>query len=240
MDALVLFGPDIWIADGPVLDIAGFGYPTRMAVMRLQSGGLVIWSPVALTVALRAAIQALGPVQHIIGPNRFHHLFIAEWSAAFPTAQVHAAPGLRKRRADLRFDHDLTDSPHDDWAEQIDQVILRGSLLTDEVIFFHRASRTAIFTDFLQQFPPDAFKGWRKWIATADLMIGPEPQVPRKFRLSVVRRGQARGAIATVLGWPVKQVIVAHGTPVQNGGHDLIVRAFRWLGVKGPLPPQGQ
>ena len=231
MNVLVPFGPDIWIADGPVLNIAGFGYPIRMAAMQLQSGGLVIWSPVALTAALRKAVAALGPVQHIIGPNRFHHLFIAEWSTAFPTAQVHAAPGLRKRRADLRFDHDLTDRPHGDWAGQNVQVILRGSLLTDEVIFFHRASRTAIFTDFLQQFPPDAFKGWRKWIAKADLMVGPEPQVPRKFRLSVVRRWQARNAVAIVLGWPIEKVIIAHGGLVTKDGHDLIQRAFRWLGT---------
>ncbi|MGL4321672.1 MAG: hypothetical protein ACRCS3_12495 [Paracoccaceae bacterium] len=154
--------------------------------------------------------------------------------AAFPEAKVHAAPGLRKRRPDLRFDHDLSDHPHDDWAGQIDQVILRGSLLTDEVIFFHRTSRTAIFTDFLQQFPPDAFKGWRKWIATADLMVGSEPQVPRKFRLSLVRRGPARKALGIVLGWPVEKVIIAHGSPVLSGGHDLILRAFRWLRVWVP------
>ncbi|MGL4321671.1 MAG: DUF4336 domain-containing protein [Paracoccaceae bacterium] len=69
MNVLIPFGPDIWIADGRVLNIAGFAYPTRMAVMRLQGGGLVIWSPVALTAELRAAVAALGPVQHIIGPN---------------------------------------------------------------------------------------------------------------------------------------------------------------------------
>ena len=61
------FGPDIWIAEGPVVSAyLGFRYPTRMAVIRLPNaeggdGGLFIWSPVALTDELRAAVEALGP-----------------------------------------------------------------------------------------------------------------------------------------------------------------------------------
>ena len=54
------FGPDIWIADGPVVSaIAGFQYPTRMAVIRLKDGTLVIWSPVTPSPELFDAIDAL-------------------------------------------------------------------------------------------------------------------------------------------------------------------------------------
>jgi hypothetical protein len=51
------FGPEIWIADGPVASF--YGYSTRMAVIRLSDGSLFVWSPVALSTALRAAVDAL-------------------------------------------------------------------------------------------------------------------------------------------------------------------------------------
>ena len=38
------FGDDIWLADGPIAGVAGFDYPTRMAIIRLSGGALFIWS----------------------------------------------------------------------------------------------------------------------------------------------------------------------------------------------------
>ena len=83
------FGPSIWISDGPEAVVAGFRYPTRMAVIRLSDGTLFIWSPVALSAPLRAAVDALGPVAHIVAPNALHHLHLGEWQAAYPAARLY-------------------------------------------------------------------------------------------------------------------------------------------------------
>src|SRR5207253_182649 len=48
-------------------------YPTRMAVIRLSGGGLFLWSPIPLTDGLRAEVDALGEVSHIVAPNSLHH-----------------------------------------------------------------------------------------------------------------------------------------------------------------------
>lgn len=89
------FDPEIWINDGPVVDgMAGFHYPTRMAVIRLSAGDLIVWSPTALTAPLRQAVEALGPVRHIIAPNSLHHMALPDWHTAFPGALVHAMPGV--------------------------------------------------------------------------------------------------------------------------------------------------
>ena len=50
---------NIWTVAGPQVRVLGFGYPTRMAVIRLKDGGLFIWSPTQLTPDLRAAVDAL-------------------------------------------------------------------------------------------------------------------------------------------------------------------------------------
>ncbi|ODT67788.1 MAG: hypothetical protein ABS75_22755 [Pelagibacterium sp. SCN 63-23] len=227
---LTEFGPNIWFADGGTLwAAAGFHYPTRMVVIRLRNRDLVLWSPTALSDDLRAEIEALGTVQYLVPPNSLHHTFIGDWQQAYPTAQIFAPPGLREKRKDVRFDADFSEEPIAAWAGQVEHVIIWGNAITTEVVFFHRESGTAIFTDLLQQFPPGWFKGWRSLVARLDLMLAPEPAVPRKFRLAFTDRNAARGALRKFLAWPTQQVIIAHGPPITDDGQAFLNRAFRWL-----------
>lgn len=226
------FAPDVWIADGPtVTAAAGFHYPTRMTVIRLSGGAIFVWSPLPLTAGLQATVEALGEVRYLIAPNTLHHLFLGDWKSAYPAAKLYAAPGLRPRRKDLTFDADLGDAAPPEWAGEIDQVVMRGNLLTTEVVFFHRASGTAIFTDLIQHFSPTWFTGWRAIVARLDLMAAPEPEVPRKFRNAFVNRGQARTALRSILAWPTQRVLMAHAPPVEADGQAFIARAFHWLKV---------
>ena len=223
------FGPDIWIAEGPVVSAyLGFRYPTRMAVIKLPDGGLFIWSPVALTDELRGAVEALGPVAHIVAPNSLHHLYIPEWARAFPEAKLHAAPGVREKRGDVRFAADLTDAADPAWADVMDQALLPNAIAS-EIVFFHRPSGTALFTDVLQQFDDRWFSGWRRWIAKADLMVGAEPHVPRKFRMAFRDKAGARAALSRILSWPVQNVVMAHGAPVTADAPAFLARAFSFL-----------
>ncbi len=226
---LQAFGDEIWLADGPTTEVAGFRYPTRMAVVRLTGGALFIWSPVALSEELRAAVDALGEVRYLIAPNSLHHLFLGEWRRAYPDARLYAAPGLRQKRKDLAFDGELEDAPPGEWSEEIDQVLVRGNMITTEVVFFHRRSRTAIFTDLIQHFSPTWFTGWRAVVARLDLMTAPEPEAPRKFRNAFINRRAARAALRRILAWPAKRVLMAHAAPVEDDGQAFIGRTFRWL-----------
>lgn len=224
------FADDIRIANGPTVNGAGgFHFPTRMVIVRLESGGLFVWSPIALTADLRDAVDALGPVEHIIGPNSLHHLFIPDWAAAWPQARLHAAPGLDTARPDIRFDTILGDTPDPAWAGTLDQVVMRGNAITTETVFFHRPSGTVIVTDLIQHLPDDWFSGWRRLIATWDRMTGPEPAVPRKFRLAFTGRKAARAARDRLLAWPAERLIMAHGAPVTEDAAGLLRRAFSWL-----------
>lgn len=224
------FGREIWTAEGvEVVAMLGFRYPTRMAVIRLSGGDLFVWSPVALTESLRTEVDALGKVRHLIAPNALHHLFIAEWKQAYPDALLYAAPGLRGKRPDLTFDDDLDSAPVPAWSGEIEHVVMKGNIITREVVFFHRASSTVIFTDLIQQFPTGWFSGWRAVVAKWDLMLGPEPSVPRKFRVAFKDRRAAHAAIEHILAWPAEKVLMAHGTPVTKDGRAFLRRAFRWL-----------
>ena len=224
------FGPEIWLAGGAEVEVAGFHYPTRMAVIRLAGGDLLVWSPVALSDELSRGLAELGEVRHLVAPNSLHHLFLAEWRAVYPQARLHAAPGLAARRPDLAFDVELGDAPPAEWAGELDQVLMRGNRITIEAVFFHRPSGTVLFTDLIQQFPRGWFRGWRALIARLDLMTEPEPAVPRKFRVAFSDRRAAREALARILLWPSSKVVMAHGVPVERDGRAFIARAFGWLG----------
>ncbi len=223
-------GDEIWTAEGSdVVAMLGFHYPTRMAVIRLAGGELLIWSPVALTDGLRAEIEALGNVGYLIAPNSLHHLFIADWKRSYPAARIYAAPGLREKRRDIAFDGELGDASVPEWSGDIEHVIVKGNAITSEAVFFHRTSRTVIFTDLIQQFPADWFSGWRAVVAKWDLMLGPEPSVPRKFRAAFTDRRAARACVERILAWPAEKVLMAHGTPVTANAQAMLRRAFVWL-----------
>ena len=223
------FAEEIWTADGPIISVIGFRFPTRMIVIRLSDGGLLIWSPVAFSDELRSAVDRLGPVRHIVAPNHLHDLFLEGWYRAFPEAELHAPPKLRARHPELDWGRDLGDTPAPEWADDIDQIIVRGNWVTTEVVFFHRRSRTAIFTDLIQQFEPGWFKGWRGVMAKMDGMTAPRPTVLIKYRIAFYDRGTARAAVRRILEWPSEALLAAHAPPVRHGGRDAIARAFEWL-----------
>ena len=151
------FAPNLWIADGPVVDFYGLPYPTRMVIIRLNSGCSWVWSPVQINDALAAEVEVkAGPVKYIVSPNKIHHIFLKQWSEKYPDAKVYAPPGLEERkeaegiRFDATFGQGETDLPFHD---EIDSVIIQGSYAMEEVEFFHKASKTAIICDIIQRHP---------------------------------------------------------------------------------------
>ncbi len=221
---------ELWIADGPSVSFFGIPYPTRMAVVRLSGGEVWLWSPIHIDEALRAAIDALGPVAHVVAPNKLHHLYLPEAKRAWPAAKLYAAPGLAARRPAIAFDAELGDVPDPAWAHDVDQAIFHGSFAMEEVVFFHRTSRTAIFADLIQRFDPATLRGWRRLVMTLDGMVGPQGSTPREWRASFWRRAAARRAKRAVLDWNPVRAVIAHGDWIRDDARAVIERALAWMG----------
>jgi len=226
---LVPFGEDLYLADGPDVSFHGFPYPTRMAVARLSTGRVWVWSPIALTPELAAAVEAIGPVGDIVSPNKLHHLFLAEWSRRWPGARLYSPPGLARKKPELRFDAELTDSNDSPWRTEIDQAVFSGSIFMQEVVFFHRASRTAIFGDLIQRFPVEAARGWKGLMMRLDGLVGSQGSTPRDWRLTFLSRGPGRAARRTVLDWKPQRLVIAHGECAASGADAIIGAALRWI-----------
>ena len=166
---------------------------------------------------------------HIVSPNKIHQLFHAQWHEQWHDALVHAPPGLAQRKPELRFDAELVDNPDPAWATDIDQVIFHGSLAMEEVVFFHRVSRTAFVCDLIQRHPEATMSGWKGMLMRVDSLVGKNGSTPREWRASFLRRGKARAARQKVLSWQPERLLIAHGECAQTGATEIIDKALRWI-----------
>jgi hypothetical protein len=108
----------VWTVAAPQR-MMGLHLGTRMTVVRLPGGELLLHSPVPLTDGLRGDIDALGRVAHIVAPNLFHHLHAGDAAAAYPDALLHAPAPLAKKRPDLRIGATLGEVAHPGWGDAL-------------------------------------------------------------------------------------------------------------------------
>jgi hypothetical protein len=230
---LELLGTDLWFADGGIVSFNGFDYPTRMVVVRLADGGLWLWSPVEKTATLEDEVRALGPVRHVVSPNKLHYLFLRQWQAAFPDARLWGTAATIAKCRELHFGRALDDDPPAEWKGQIDQFYFTNSPFMAELAFFHRASRTAIIADLSQTFSEVFLKEhwpwWLRQIARLSKMIEGWGYPPIDYRISFRRRAKARPKVRALIDEHPEHVVVAHGEIVQTGGEAFLCRAFSWL-----------
>jgi hypothetical protein len=78
----------LWVVEGEIVSFYGFPYPTRSVIARLANRDLWVWSPIKLEGDLCAELDRLGRVRHLISPNKIHHLYLQDWKAAYPDAQL--------------------------------------------------------------------------------------------------------------------------------------------------------
>ncbi|MGD1897542.1 MAG: DUF4336 domain-containing protein [Phormidesmis sp.] len=231
---------NVWIIDGPIvymdMAIAQTPFPTRMTVVRLNNGDLWCHSPIALTPALKETVDALGSVRHLISPNKIHYAYIGEWADAYPDAIAWASPGVRDRAAaqkiPVTFQADLAEQAPAEWAADIDQLIFKGSRFMDEVVFFHRASRTLILTDLIENFEREKVRDRSlRWLLTLAGNVDPDGKAPLDLRLTFLgNKAQARRSLKQLFQWQPEKIVLAHGHWYRTQGAAELKRAFRWLG----------
>lgn len=239
INTLKPIAPDLWIVDGPLVYMAAAGssapFPTRMTIVRLRDGSLWCHSPIAPDDNLFAAVNALGPVKHLVSPNKLHYAFIAAWKQRYRQAIAWASPGARERAAaqhiHVQFDADLDGAPPVGWASDIDQLRFRGSRMIEEFVFFHRSSSTLILADLIENFEATKLTRSMRWIAKLGGVLDPEGKAPLDMRLTFIgRKRVARECFERIMAWHPQRVILAHGRCYLDDGEVQLRRAFGWLG----------
>jgi hypothetical protein len=220
----------IWLCTYPIR-LAGTRFEARMTVIRLASGELMLHSPCNITVAMAKELSALGPVAHIVAPGNFHHLYAASAQAAFPTAKTWICPGVERRHPGLKYDGLLGDVAPVDWAGEIDQVLVQGTRIMREVAMFHRASRTLILVDLIENFTDatphtgGALKFWFKYV----LRMWNNPRPAPEYRMGWSDQKAAAKSLRRILAWDFHRIVLSHGDLIEQAAHEVAIKA--WSGI---------
>jgi Domain of unknown function (DUF4336) len=224
----------VWIVHCEPIKVAGaMPLPLRMAVLRLGNGDLLLHSPAQYSAELRRAIEALGPIRHLIAPSVGHWMFLRDWQRACPEAKTWAVQGLKDRSqvrsAGIRIDAELGDNAPEPWAGEIDQVLIRGPVFK-EVDFFHRASRTLVLTDLILNIEPQDLPPLSRVMARALGIVAPNGRAPAYVRgLLLLNRTEAAQKAAQLIAFNPERVIFAHGRWFERDGARQLRRALAWL-----------
>lgn len=195
---------------------------TRMTIITLSDGGLLLHSPVPIDDELRADITRLGEVRAIVAPSNCHNLFIADAQRAFPAVPTYAIDALLTKRKDLA----LTPMPEDAWSTDMDHVTI-GNRIMREVVFLHRASRTVVAVDLVENFRDETAgvdRMMRFWVKLLGMWNKPRPAP--ELRLFTRDHAAAREAIETILAWDFDRILIAHGEPLVHGAKDALREAW--------------
>lgn len=230
MNPLEPVGDRLWVVDGPVaVDLVVVPYPTRMAVARLDDGGLWITSPVAASFETLTALDDLGQVRDLLAPTPRHYWRLERWHQLFPEARLWTSPlgpfTLGRRRT-LPVSV-LGDEAPAEWAGQIDQACYRAPGFA-EVAFFHRASRTLLIEDIIQSH--GLHRG--RPLVNALIRLGgiADPGgVPRDIRSLSRNRKVTRAWAERVLDWDFDNLVLAHGPVIRGGARPVVERALDWM-----------
>jgi len=154
----------------------------RMTVIELPTSSkdnkpdLWVHSPVGLDGPLKQAIANLGTVKYVVSPNFEHLKFAAEWHFNYPDAEMWGCPGLAERMTNIQWKGEIpfqyrpvgwkgasssSDSSMIPWDTDYIQAIhvdmehnpFTGKAFFNEVIYYHKPSKTLITTDFFWNYP---------------------------------------------------------------------------------------
>lgn len=214
----------IWVVDGPAVTCRRMPISTRATVVQLSGGDLWVHSPTGLGDGLKDELAALGPVAHLVAPNWDHNLFLEDWRAAYPQAQVWAVSGEGARGPGVDFDHAL--GAQTPWMSEIAHLIVGGSRTYRETVFCHRPSATLIVADLIQNFDTARLPAWMRpmiWLAGTDDSDGKMPYLMRR-RYDSAELGKS---IEHMIDWAPRRLILSHGDWFESGAVRELERAFK-------------
>lgn len=224
---------NVWTVEGPEVSYRLGGVvipcPTRMTVIKLIDGTLLLHSPVKYTSALDREIKAFGPVSALIAPNSYHYLHVRAWTSVHPNAAVYASPDIAQK-IELAGSIPLSSSAPALWSRDLAQSLIALGKF-HETIFFHRPSRTLIVTDLMQTFEASRVRSlFIRMLLKVGGATGPNARPSIEIRLAAYRhRNALLAGVQQMIQWNPQRIILAHGPCIQSNAIANIKSAFTWV-----------
>ncbi|PHH86113.1 hypothetical protein CDD83_10700 [Cordyceps sp. RAO-2017] len=228
----------------------------RGTLVKLSSGALAIFSPVALTEATKAKVTEMGGrVDYIVALDIEHHIFISEWAKQYPTAKLVGPGGIEEKRAKQQSDPKIGADKFDVVFTKDNKRQLRIGDEFDadfeyeyvdghtnlELVFFHKPDRVLIEADLMFNLPAveqysRAPEEDRKAAGIADTLFQGvqstegEPKWMRRFNwyLAAKDRPSLNASIKLIDAWDFATLIPCHGDVLEGDGKEVFRKVFKW------------
>lgn len=223
----------LWVAEQP-LKFLGLEVGTKMTVIKLSNGSLVVISPIEIDSEIQRHLGNMGTVRYIIAPNLFHYLYLAQAQQIYPQAQTIAPPGLAAKQPDLKIDRVFTQDSIE-FDSELEFVRFEGFRvfmppkvqIINEIVFYHPVSKTLIITDSAFNF--DRSFPFVTQLAARVLGSYGELKPYLLDKIASQDKEKLKQSIDKILAWDFQRVIMAHGTIVEHKAKARLSAGYQWL-----------
>lgn len=224
-------------------------------LVKLTSGDLAVFSPVAFTDATRAKILEMGGlVRYIVALDIEHHIFISQWAKEYPDAKLIGPEGLQEKRHkqtdekigkesfDVIFTKekkkDIKISDEFDADFDYEYVDGHGNL---ELVFCYRPDKILIEADLLFNLPaieqysrvPDNEKpdgGISDKLFTGIQSTDGDVKWMQRFNWYLIARDRKSytESVKVIDSWNFDTIIPCHGDVLEKNGKEIYTKVFDW------------
>ncbi|KAK4161476.1 hypothetical protein QBC43DRAFT_323777 [Cladorrhinum sp. PSN259] len=229
----------------------------RGTAVKLSSGSIAVFSPVALTPSAKAKIASMGnDVRYLVATDFEHHIFLSQWKTAYPNAKLIGPEGLPEKRAKVTNDPQIG---HEEFAvvftkankttQKIDQDFDKDfeyeyvdGHANKELVFYYKPDKVLIQADLIFNLPateqysrvPEAEKP--KTGVFAQFFIGlnsteGEAKGMKRFIWYVVSKADRPSfneSVKRISGWGFDSIVPCHGETIVGGGKAVFEKVFEW------------
>ncbi|GAB0136269.1 hypothetical protein EsDP_00004576 [Epichloe bromicola] len=233
----------------------------RGTLVKLTSGNLAVFSPVALTDESKAKVAELGGrVAYIIALDLEHHIFISEWAKEYPGAKLIAPEGLSEKRAKQLDDPKINNDEFavvfkkdgkrsvrisDEFDADFDYEYVDGHA-NKELVFNYRPEKVLIEADLMFNLPAveqySRAPGGHRPSGIADKLFqgaqstaGDATWMKRfNWYLTAKDRNSVNDSIRVIDQWDFTTLIPCHGEVIEGNAKETFRKVFQWhlLGKK--------
>ncbi|KAF3768688.1 hypothetical protein M406DRAFT_92020 [Cryphonectria parasitica EP155] len=229
----------------------------RGTVVKLTSGSLAVFSPVALTPEVQSKLATLGgTVKYIVALDYEHHIFITEWHKAYPEAKIIGPEGLPEKRAkqsatDPKIGNEafaVVFQAKDKLSQRIDEEFDRDfayeyvdAHANKELVFLYKPEKVLIEADLMFNLPateqysrcPEAERkvGFPAKLFTSMQSTEGEAKGMKRFLwygLSSRDRKGFNESIARIDAWDFETLVPCHGETIVGTARSTWSKVFEW------------
>lgn len=246
--------PNLMTLSSPFARFGRLKVGGRGTIIKLQTGALAVFSPVALTDDVKSKIQSMGnDVKYISAMDIEHHIYLTPWAKAYPQAEVIGMEGLpEKREKDedtrgTKFSHVFTQSNKKDMkiSEEFDNEFeyeYMHSHQNKELVYYHKPTKSMIQADFIFNLPAteqysrsgeNATSGFLTKLFIGLMNTKDDAIWQRRFIWYLSGSADRAGfseSVNRMKRWDLERIIPCHGDVIETGAQgvfDIITLWYR-------------